>query len=341
MRKHRRLLALGLLALPLLSGCAEQGITDKAHAVHRLYVIIVLLAAPVFFGFEGWLVYSVVRYRKRGNVPPPQIFGDNRLGLLGLFAVPAVIIAVLFPFGEATLQKVQHNDPNPAVEIRVEGFQWQWTFVYVKEGLTENGVTLGRQAVMELPVDEPVHIQLVSRDVMHEFYVPALLFMRNAMPGHRNDYSFTPTRLGTYNGQCAEFCGLNHNRMSFVMKVVPRDEYVAWLNAEKAKANSATCGLQGNGNSFTATAHNVQWNANCFAVKAGTPFTVTFRNEDSGIQHNFAIYDGRDTKTAYLQTPKLAGPVTASYSAKALPPGKYYFQCDVHGPSMSGALLVK
>ncbi len=341
-RRRRPWVVLWSVALLLLTaGCAPEGITDKAHSVHNLYVTIVILAAPVFFGVEGWLIYNIVRYRRRGNEEPPQIFGENRRGLLGLFAIPLVIIIFLFPFGEATLMTVQRNDPNPTVNIKVEGFQWEWTFNYVDEGLTESGVTLVKPATMELPVDEPVHIDLASRDVMHEFYVQELLFMRNAFPGHRNSFSFTPTKLGTFQGQCAEFCGLNHNRMTFVLKVVPRAEYVAWVAAEKAKANSATCGLQGDGTTVTAIAHNIQWNAGCFAVKAGAPFKVTFKNDDSGIQHNFAVYQNRDAKTAYLQTPHLTGVASGTFTGKALPAGRYYFQCDVHGPSMSGAFVVK
>jgi cytochrome c oxidase subunit 2 len=121
---------------------------------------------------------------------------------------------VLFPFGEQTLSLVQHRDKNPGVVINVDAFQWQWAAIYVNEGLVVSGKTLVKPAVIEVPVDQTIHIHLESRDVMHEFYVPALLFMRNAIPGHPNDFDFTPTQLGTYPGQCAEFCGLWHSKMT-------------------------------------------------------------------------------------------------------------------------------
>jgi cytochrome c oxidase subunit 2 len=340
--RHARLVVSVLGMSAILTGCLPvNGISSKAHDVHDLFLFTVALAAPVFLGIEGWLVYSVLRYRKRDDREPPQTFGNSRRGLLVLFAVPTAIVAVLFPFGEATLSRVLHNDPHPTVDISVQGFQWEWTFDYVHEGVTQTGVTLVKPAVMVVPVDEPVHIHLTSRDVMHEFFVPDLLYMLNALPGHPNDFSFTPDTLGTFAGQCAEFCGLNHDRMTFVLKVVTREEYVTWVSAQRARATTASCAPQGDGSSLTAVAQNIHWNAPCFAVRAGRPYRVTVQNRDAGIQHNFAVYDSRALKATYLQTPRLTGVATEVTDGRSLPAGRYYFECDVHGPSMSGALIVR
>src|SRR6266545_1481608 len=161
--------------------------------------------APVFLGVEAALIWCVFRYRKRDDQPAPQSVGGGRsLGVF--FAIPAVIIAVLFPFGEATLLNVERRE-TPQVQIKVEGFQWEWTFLYLNEGIFVAGKTLVRPAVMVLPVDEPVQIQLVSRDVIHSFFVPDLLFKRDAIPGRTTTFTFTPTQLGTFHAQCAEFCG--------------------------------------------------------------------------------------------------------------------------------------
>src|SRR5438046_458034 len=94
-------------------------------------------------------------------------------------------------------------------------------------------VILALAAVVLSNVDEPVHVHLVSNDVMHEFFVPAFFFMRNAIPGFPNDFTWTPTRLGTFNGQCAEFCGLGHARMTFVLKVVTEPDFLAWVKVER------------------------------------------------------------------------------------------------------------
>src|SRR3954468_4026133 len=191
-RGWRRFAAFGSAgALLLLTSCAAAGATEQAEKVHTLYLIILGLGGFVFVLVEGMLLFSIVRYRKRDDSPPPpQMFGSNR-ALIGFFAFGAIIVAVLFPFGEQTLSAVMNQEP-PLVNLRIEAFQWEWTAFYLNEGIFTTGHTLKEPMVMELPVDEPAHITLVSKDVMHEFFIPDFLFMRNAIPGHPNTFTFTP-----------------------------------------------------------------------------------------------------------------------------------------------------
>jgi cytochrome c oxidase subunit 2 len=322
--------------LLLLTGCAKQGISPQGQDVHQLFLVIMALAAPVFIGVEAFLIWCVIRYRKRDDEPAPQTTGGNRsLGVF--FAIPAIIVAALFPFGETTLMRIEQQDI-PQVKIRVEGFQWEWNFLYLNEGIYVSGKTLVRPAVMVLPVDEPVQITLVSRDVIHSFFVPDLLFKRDAIPGRTSTFTFTPTELGTFHAQCAEFCGLWHSKMTFEVRVVTPPDYQTWITQERKAAASVTC--DPNGTSLALTAHDISWNQRCLAVPANTAFTVSVTNQDAGIQHNFSIYDSFFEKQTFFQSPKLMGPTSQTFQVQGLPPGTYYFQCDVHGPSMSGAFIV-
>jgi cytochrome c oxidase subunit II len=336
-RRTGRLIAVASGAAWLLSGCAKQGISPQSQDVHDLYVVIMVLATPVFLGVEAALIWCVFRYRKRDEEPAAQTVGGPRsLGVF--FAIPAVIVAVLFPFGESTLMKIQRYE-TPQVTIKVEGFQWQWTFLYLNEGIFVSGKTLVRPAVLVLPVDEPVRIQLTSRDVVHSFFVPDLLFKRDAIPGRTSTFTFTPTQLGTFPAQCAEFCGLWHSRMTFVVKVVSPADYQVWIKQQRKAAKSITC--EPHGSALSLVAHNISWNQFCLAVPAGQPFTVSITNQDPGIQHNFSIYDSFFEKTKYFTSPKITGPSSETVTSDPLPAGHYYFQCDVHGPAMSGAFIVK
>jgi cytochrome c oxidase subunit 2 len=328
--------AIAVLAV-LMAGCAKQGISSKAQDVHQLFVVIMILAAPVFLAVEGFILWCVFRYRKRDDTPAPQTVGRARsLGVF--FAIPVVIVAVLFPFGESTLMKIERQE-TPQVKIRVEGFQWEWTFIYLNEGIFVSGKTLVRPAVMVLPVGEPVEIDLYSRDVIHSFFVPDLLFKRDAIPGRTSSFTFTPTKLGTYPAQCAEFCGLWHSKMTFEVQVVTSVDYQAWIAQQRKAAQGITC--PPNGSAVALVAHNTSWNQFCLAVPANKQFTVTITNQDPGIQHNFSIYDSFFEKKTYFQAPRLTGPASATFNVGALPAGHYYFQCDVHGPAMSGAFIVK
>ena len=322
----------------LLAGCAPQpGISIKSEDVSQLYWIILALAAPVVIGVYVVLAWCIARYRKRDDAPPPQTVGKNR-SLAIFFVIPTVIVALLFPFGEATLMAVEQTE-TPQVKIHVEGFQWEWTFLYLNEGIFVSGKTLVRPAEMVLPVDEPVQITLTSRDVIHSFFIPAMLFKRDAIPGRTSVFTFTPTKIGTYQSQCAEFCGLYHSKMTFVVKVVSPPDYQAWIEQQRKAAQSITC--EPNGTDLSLVAHNISWNSHCLAVPANTPFTIHITNEDQGIDHNFSIYDSFFQKKQYFTSPKIEGVASETLTNQGLPPGHYYFQCDVHGPSMSGAFIVK
>jgi cytochrome c oxidase subunit 2 len=337
-----RIAGLGLvLALPLLTtGCVKSGISPEARETHDLFYIILWLALPVFLFVEGMLVVCVIWFRKkRGDeAPPVQDYGNNR-ALFAFSAGPLIIVVVLLGFGERTLSKVDHVDPDPDVKVTVTGFQWEWSATYAKEDFTVTGQTLKSEMFMEVPADRTTQITLTSNDVIHEFYVPDLLFMRNAVPGNPNVFSIHPTKLGTYHGQCAQYCGLWHSRMRFVIKVVTPAQFKTWSEQQETrKAHTGSC--TSTGSTATLVAHNVSWDTNCIAVDGGKPFTITIENKDGGIAHNFGIWASSKLKQELFKTPKFTGVATKTFTVPVLKPGTYYFQCDVHGPAMSGTLIV-
>jgi len=322
-----------------LSSCAQQGATVQGQQIHQLYVIISILATPVFVAVEAALIWLMVRFRssRQQAGTPPQEAGSNRT-LLVFFLVPTIIVAFLFGFGERTLASVEKQDPSPVVTIRAEGFQWEWTFYYLNEGFFVSGKTLVRPALMEIPVDEAIKIELHSRDVIHSFFIPAFLFKRDVIPGRTNTFTFTASKLGTFPAQCAEFCGLWHSKMTFIVKVVSSADYAAWAEQQIKAIQSISCPPRGS--SLSIVAKNISWNTNCLAIPAGPPATIAVTNNDSGIDHNFAIYDSFSQNRKFFQTGRFAGVATRTDPLPPLPPGRYYFQCDVHGPSMSGVFIV-
>jgi cytochrome c oxidase subunit 2 len=334
-----RLALLVATASASLASCTEQPATTQAADVQRLFYVILGLAAFVFVVVEGILVFSIVRFRRRrgDDEEPPQRYGSTRTIIL-FFAFGAVLVAILFPFGEITLADVEAK-PLAIEQVVIQGSQWQWSAFYPNEGVVTSGKSFVRPMVIETVIDEPVHIKLISNDVMHEFFIPAFLFMRNALPGHPNDFTFTPDKLGTFQGQCAEFCGLGHARMTFVLKVVTQTDFDAWVKKERKALLSITCPPT-QGDHLELTAHNISWNTNCLAVTPGQPFSITIQNLDAGIDHNFAIYDTPSRTKQLFVAPKFAGVATKSFALPDLPPGSYYFQCNVHGPAMSGVFKV-
>jgi len=348
-RGLRRALRLALLlTLPLAaSGCGliKPGLDPKAQEVHDLWFIILWLAIPVFVFVWGMLAIVIIRFRRRrgDESEPVQTRGSNG-ALVTFFAAPLAIVILLLSFGEVTVNRVDAVAPHPAERLVVTGSQWQWSARYAKEGITVSGKTAsatsnGEPLVMAVPLGRSVQVTLMSTDVMHGFWVPGMLYMRNAVPGHPNVFTFTPTRAGIYPGQCTQFCGLWHSKMRLVMEVLTPARFAAWV-AQQKQAQSATGSCKPTGSSITLTAQHIQWNTKCIAAVAGKPIQITIINKDAGIAHNFAIWVSSALKKRLYQTANVNGPASMSFTAPALPAGKYYFQCDIHGPAMSGTLII-
>ena len=114
----------------------------------------------------------------------------------------------------------------------MDGFQWQWQFRYLDDDSNPDNdySVVGSPAsppVMVVPVGEPVRLTLMSRDVIHSFFVPQFLIKRDLIPFPEgvtpNKLEFTVSEEGTYHGQCAEFCGDLHAQMTFsVQAMSPR-----------------------------------------------------------------------------------------------------------------------
>jgi cytochrome c oxidase subunit II len=109
--------------------------------------------------------------------------------------------------------------------VTVVGEQWSWTFNYRNEpavgGKTVyDAGTTAHKPTLWLVKGQTVEFHLFSPDVIHSFWVPDFLFKKDVIPGRDNTFAITPTRLGTYEGRCAELCGVYHSRMLFNVKIV-------------------------------------------------------------------------------------------------------------------------
>ncbi|MGI8658943.1 MAG: cytochrome c oxidase subunit II [Candidatus Limnocylindria bacterium] len=331
-----------LLLLVLLSGCLlpPEPVTETGREVFNLYLIVLALAGIVFVGVEGFIIYAIVRYRRKpGDDTLPEQHHGNTLVEIIWTIIPTVIVFVLFGFSMATLGDVEARSEDPGVTIQVDGFQWNWSFVY--EDGTKVGPQGGEPPVLAVPVGEPVRLILNSLDVNHAFYVPRFLIKRDLIDlgqnGRDNELEFTITEAGTYAGQCAEFCGTSHADMKFVVDARPRAEYEAYIAA--LASGGPPPPPPGGGDCATTIeikANDTAFDIGEFDAPADTPFCIAFENLED-IPHNVAIYDGGEAlfNGEILNT---AGSIT--YQVPALPAGDYRFICDVHPQAMVGDVTV-
>jgi cytochrome c oxidase subunit 2 len=234
---------LGMLVMPaLIDGCMPAPATEQAHAVTDLWTQFVVAAALV--GGLVWtlMTIAIVRYRRRpaiGDVLPDQITDSKRLEAAWTIG-PILIVAVLFWLTIGALGRIDARQPGK-VTVDITAFRWQWRFDYPGTGVTITGDP-DQVAEMVVPVGEPIHLVLTSADVAHSFYVPAFLFKRDAIPGRTNEFDVTIQEPGAYGGQCAEFCGVYHDRMMLTVRAVPRAEFDAWLATRQAGSATSPSG---------------------------------------------------------------------------------------------------
>jgi cytochrome c oxidase subunit II len=234
-RARRSHLLAGLVTGLLLPACsgfgAPAGGTTQGEDINDLWRIFFVAGLVIAGIVVALILWCVVRYRgRKGDSELPAQTGAYVPIEIVYTALPVAAVVVLFALTLTSEHRVEELSPNPAVTVRVTGFQWQWRFDYVGQDVTILG-TDAETPQMVLPIGETVRIQLFASDVIHSFYVPGFLFKRDAIPGRMTQFDVRADTPGTYRGECAEYCGLDHAYMSFSVRVVSPAAYAAWLES--------------------------------------------------------------------------------------------------------------
>ena len=241
--------ALGLLALTATacSGRASrlgmpEPISVQAERMLKLWQGSWIAAFAVGAVVWGLIIWAVLFHRKRSDDLPPQVRYNMPIEFL-YTVVPFIVIAVLFYFTARDENYLQKTSARPDVVVNVTAFQWSWQFDYpdpndphwtdptARTRIVASVVGVaGEKPVLEIPVGKKVRFNLESQDVIHSFWVPAFLYKLDVMPGYHNNFEVTATKTGTYEGRCAELCGVDHSRMLFQLKVMTPAEYQTFLS---------------------------------------------------------------------------------------------------------------
>ena len=243
--------AIAVLSTLALAGCAGAPTmvapaSDNAAMVSNLFMILFAIAVVVFVVVEFLLFYSVIHFRRKATDElPRQIHGNTKFEIAWT-AAPAIVLAVVFVLTWQTLSALA-TTPADALKITVTGHQWWWEVAY-----PDLGITTANE--IHLPVGKAVAFTLESKDVIHSFWVPELAGKTDLIPGHTNHMWIRPTQIGSYHGQCAEFCGTSHANMRFEVIVQSQADYDAWVAQQQQPAASPQTDLQKQGAQIITTA---------------------------------------------------------------------------------------
>ena len=229
--------SLGGIALGLLIDWFPVQASEQAKDIDTLWDVLLIASVPVFVLVQTIVLYCVWRYRMKPGeelMDGPPIHGNTKLEVIWT-AIPATLLVLLCAYAYVVLHDIEKAAATGTMKVRVVGEQFTWTFFYPGE----NGGQEVASPQLYLPVDTPIEFDIQSKDVIHDFWVPAFRQKIDAVPGTTTHYRITTIREGQYPVVCAELCGLGHSTMRQTAHVLPRQEFDSWLADQRAKAAEA------------------------------------------------------------------------------------------------------
>ena len=262
LRNYMVCAAVSLSTLWTTSASAEyalnltKGVTPISREVYDLHMIILYVVTAIGVAVFAVMFWSILHHRKSKGAVAAQ-FHHSTAAELAWTIIPVLILVVMAVPATKTLIKMEETT-NPDMTIKVTGYQWKWKYDYLDEDISffsslseeSNMIRKGESEtdVMDhenylldvdnhvvVPINKKIRILTTAADVIHAWWVPALGWKRDAIPGFINDNWTFIEEPGIYRGQCAELCGRDHGFMPIVVEAVTEPEYLAWVEKMKTQ----------------------------------------------------------------------------------------------------------
>lgn len=226
------------LTFPTLAAADNGGFTPKtpespgAEAITDTFYLILALTAAIFLLVTSSLLLFIVRFRSRGrprSTEGPQVRGNTRLELAWT-GLPVLILAAIATFVFIKLPSIDNPSSASAagseLRVTVKGYRFYWQFEYPNGAIGIDDLRLPVGRVVDLAVTT------APTEVQHSWWIPSLGGKIDAIPGRVNHMKLLVKKEGTYVGQCAEFCGIQHAAMLAKVEALPTSEFDGWVKKE-------------------------------------------------------------------------------------------------------------
>ncbi len=233
-----------------------QGVTRTAENAYDMHMLMLWICVVIGIVVFGAMAYAMFKFRKsKGAKPDVDFTHSTKLEIIWTGVPILILVAMAVPATQRVIE--QYDTKGHEMTVKVTGYQWMWRYEIVGEDVNfisrlERESDRIRQSgerptadvaphylrevdrVLVLPTETKIRFVITADDVIHAWWVPALGWKQDAIPGVINEAWTEIREPGTYRGVCAELCGKDHGFMPIVVKAVPRGEYDAWLAAQKA-----------------------------------------------------------------------------------------------------------
>lgn len=202
-----------------------------AGKVDGVLWFVTVLSIVFFILITFLLVYFSFKYKRiTENDETPYITGNQTLEIIWT-VIPSILLFVIFAYG-LIVYKEMRTPPGDAVEVNVTAKQWIWIFKYQN----------GKSTINELFVqhNRPVKMVMRADDVLHSFFVPAFRVKQDLVPGMYTQLWFKPTKVGTYDLFCAEYCGTGHSQMLAKVYVMSPEAFSRWEKGDEEEGTIGT-----------------------------------------------------------------------------------------------------
>jgi cytochrome c oxidase subunit 2 len=246
-----------LLAAPGYTGNGinmTQGVTSQSALAYQLHMIILWICVVIGVIVFSAMFVSIVLHRKSRGHEAAQFTHSTTAEIIWTI-IPVIILVVMAVPATKALVNMEVA-PETELTVKITGFQWRWQYEYVEDGVrfisslksdsnaarrlasgadpsaVENYL-LDVDNPLVLPANTKIKFLITADDVIHSWWVPALGWKRDAIPGFINEAWTEVMEPGVYRGQCAELCGKDHGFMPIVLDVLPKAEFRAWIEKQQ------------------------------------------------------------------------------------------------------------
>jgi cytochrome c oxidase subunit II len=208
--------------------------SDAAQRVDRIFFVLLAVTGVVAIAIALVIVVFCIRYRRSARVDRSNAPANKRWLEYAWTATPMAIFLGFFAWG-AVVYAGFYGRADGAMPVFVVGKQWMWRVEHSN----------GRREIDELhlPLGQKVRLVFATEDVIHSFYVPAFRMKQDAVPGRYTELTLTPTRVGTYEMHCTEYCGTDHARMGGRVIVMRPEDFARWLAEGGVRTTMAARGF--------------------------------------------------------------------------------------------------
>lgn len=216
-------------------------VTDQAESVDDVWTLFVWLGLGVLAMVVLLVLWVIVRYRRRDDRLPAQKHYNIPMEI-AYTVIPFLVVVGLFAVTVVTVDAIDGSDDDPDLVVHVIAYQWSWEFQYPDSGVVIVDESDDEDPVLVLPAESTVRFDLESLDVVHSFWLTVFRFKRDAIPGSPTSFRVDmgeTTGWFPNAGVCAEFCGLDHALMRFSVRILPPDEFAAWLDEQRSAQEAA------------------------------------------------------------------------------------------------------